>query len=36
MVSDVQLAVFVNILGVSVFMMVVFYHYLSANNPNSK
>ncbi|MCL4138855.1 UNVERIFIED_CONTAM: hypothetical protein GTU68_065819 [Idotea baltica] len=33
MVSDVQLAVFVNILGVSLFLLVVLYHYINANNP---
>lgn len=35
MISDVQLAVFVNILGVSLFLMVVLYHYIAANNPKS-
>lgn len=35
MISDVQLAVFVNILGVTLFLMVVLYHYIAANNPRS-
>lgn len=35
MISDVQLAVFVNILGVSLFLMVVLYHYIAANNPKT-
>jgi len=33
MVTDVQLAVFVNLLGVSLFLLVVAYHYVAANNP---
>ena len=35
MISDVQLAVFANLLGVSVFLLVVLYHYIAANNPKS-
>ncbi|XP_075215685.1 dolichyl-diphosphooligosaccharide--protein glycosyltransferase subunit 4 [Lycorma delicatula] len=31
MISDVQLAVFANFLGVSLFLLVVVYHYISAN-----
>jgi len=34
MISDVQLTVFVNMLGVALFSMVILYHYLAANNPN--
>ena len=33
MISDVQLALFANILGVLVFVLVVLYHYVAANNP---
>ena len=33
MISDVQLALFANILGVMVFVLVVLYHYVAANNP---
>nr|AAY66946.1 putative oligosaccharyltransferase subunit [Ixodes scapularis] len=33
MITDVQLAVFANALGVSLFLLVVLYHYLSVNNP---
>ncbi len=33
MISDVQLAVFANMLGVTVFLLVVLYHYIAANNP---
>jgi len=34
MITDVQLTVFVNLLGVALFSMVVLYHYIAANNPN--
>ncbi|NP_001082190.1 dolichyl-diphosphooligosaccharide--protein glycosyltransferase subunit 4 [Xenopus laevis] len=33
MISDVQLAIFANMLGVSLFLLVVLYHYVSVNNP---
>lgn len=33
MITDVQLAIFANVLGVSLFLLVVLYHYISANNP---
>jgi len=33
MVTDVQLGVFANILGVSLFLLVVLYHYIAVNNP---
>lgn len=36
MISDIQLAIFANILGVTVFLLVVLFHYVSANNPKSK
>ena len=36
MISDVQLAIFANILGVTVFLLVVLFHYVSANNPKNK
>ncbi|CAG2054620.1 unnamed protein product [Timema podura] len=32
MITDVQLAVFANVLGVTLFLLVVLYHYISANN----
>ena len=35
MITDVQLAIFSNLLGVSVFLLVVLYHYIAANNPKS-
>jgi len=35
MITDVQLAVFANMLGVTVFLLVVLYHYIAANNPKS-
>ena len=33
MITDVQLAIFANVLGVSLFLLVVLYHYVSVNNP---
>ena len=33
MITDVQLAIFANVLGVSLFLLVILYHYISANNP---
>ena len=36
MISDVQLAIFANVLGVTVFLLVVLFHYVSANNPKNK
>lgn len=33
MITDIQLAIFSNVLGVSLFLMVILYHYISANNP---
>ncbi|KAF6020980.1 hypothetical protein EB796_020627 [Bugula neritina] len=36
MVTDIQLAVFANFLGIGLFLLVVLYHYLSVNNPKSK
>uniref|UniRef100_T1J9B9 Dolichyl-diphosphooligosaccharide--protein glycosyltransferase subunit 4 n=1 Tax=Strigamia maritima TaxID=126957 RepID=T1J9B9_STRMM len=33
MITDMQLAVFANLLGVSLFLLVVLYHYVSVNNP---
>ncbi|CAG9136442.1 unnamed protein product [Plutella xylostella] len=32
MITDVQLAVFANILGVSIFLLVILYHYINANS----
>ena len=36
MIADIQLAMFANILGVTLFLLVVLYHYISANNPKRK
>jgi hypothetical protein len=33
MITDIQLAIFANILGVSLFLLVVLYHYVAVNNP---
>jgi hypothetical protein len=32
MITDVQLAIFANALGVTLFLLVVLYHYISVNN----
>ncbi|XP_061720291.1 dolichyl-diphosphooligosaccharide--protein glycosyltransferase subunit 4 [Cydia pomonella] len=32
MISDIQLAVFSNVLGVSIFLLVILYHYINANS----
>jgi hypothetical protein len=31
MITDVQLAVFANVLGVTIFLLVVLYHYVNVN-----
>jgi len=31
MISDIQLAIFANVLGVSLFLLVVLYHYIASN-----
>jgi hypothetical protein len=36
MITDVQLAIFANILGVSLFLLVVLFHFVTVNNPKSK
>ncbi len=36
MISDVQLAIFANVLGVSLFLLVVLYHFVAVNNPKNK
>ncbi|VDP29305.1 unnamed protein product [Soboliphyme baturini] len=33
MITDVQLAVFANVLGVTIFLLVILYHYVVANDP---
>ncbi|XP_078407511.1 dolichyl-diphosphooligosaccharide--protein glycosyltransferase subunit 4-like [Cetorhinus maximus] len=33
MITDVQLAIFANMLGISLFPLVVLYHYGAVNNP---
>lgn len=35
MITDIQLAVFANVLGVTIFLLVVIYHYVSVNGPRS-
>ncbi|XP_054257220.1 dolichyl-diphosphooligosaccharide--protein glycosyltransferase subunit 4 [Macrosteles quadrilineatus] len=35
MITDIQLSVFANILGVSLFLLVVLYHYIAANYSKS-
>ncbi|XP_006891812.1 PREDICTED: dolichyl-diphosphooligosaccharide--protein glycosyltransferase subunit 4-like [Elephantulus edwardii] len=34
--TDVQLAIFANMLGVSLFLLVVLYHYVAVNNPKKQ
>lgn len=34
--TDVQLAVFVNALGVLLFMLVVWYHFVKSNSPSER
>lgn len=36
MISDVQLAIFANVMGVTLFLLVVLFHYVAANNPKNK
>uniref|UniRef100_K7ARD6 Dolichyl-diphosphooligosaccharide--protein glycosyltransferase subunit 4 n=1 Tax=Pan troglodytes TaxID=9598 RepID=K7ARD6_PANTR len=36
MITDVQLAIFANMLGVSLFLLVVLYHYVAVNNPKNR
>ncbi|XP_024429713.1 dolichyl-diphosphooligosaccharide--protein glycosyltransferase subunit 4-like [Desmodus rotundus] len=36
MITDVQLAVFANVLAVSLFLLDVLYHYVAANNPKKQ
>lgn len=36
MITDIQLAAFANILGVSLFLLVVLYHFVAVNNPKRK
>lgn len=33
MITDVQLAIFANALGVGLFLLVVLYHYVAVNHP---
>ncbi|XP_026283211.1 dolichyl-diphosphooligosaccharide--protein glycosyltransferase subunit 4 [Frankliniella occidentalis] len=35
MITDVQLAIFANVLGVTLFLLVVLYHYITANGSKS-
>ncbi|XP_067633065.1 dolichyl-diphosphooligosaccharide--protein glycosyltransferase subunit 4 isoform X2 [Eurosta solidaginis] len=35
MITDVQLAIFCNVLGVFLFLLVVAYHYITANAVNT-
>ncbi|XP_054443876.1 dolichyl-diphosphooligosaccharide--protein glycosyltransferase subunit 4-like [Pteronotus mesoamericanus] len=36
MITDVQLAIFANMLGVSLFLLVILYHYLTIKNPKKQ
>ncbi|XP_004709899.1 dolichyl-diphosphooligosaccharide--protein glycosyltransferase subunit 4-like [Echinops telfairi] len=36
MITDVQLTIFANMLGVSLFLLVVLYHYVAVNNPKKQ
>uniref|UniRef100_A0A4W2DYV5 Dolichyl-diphosphooligosaccharide--protein glycosyltransferase subunit 4 n=1 Tax=Bos indicus x Bos taurus TaxID=30522 RepID=A0A4W2DYV5_BOBOX len=36
MLTDVQLPIFANMLGVSLFLLVVLYHYTAVNNPKKQ
>jgi len=36
MITDIQLAIFANVLGVSLFLLVVLFHYVAANNPKNR
>ncbi|XP_006883608.1 PREDICTED: dolichyl-diphosphooligosaccharide--protein glycosyltransferase subunit 4-like [Elephantulus edwardii] len=36
MIADVQLAIFANMLGVSLFLLVFLYHHVAVNNPKKK
>ncbi|XP_046286414.1 dolichyl-diphosphooligosaccharide--protein glycosyltransferase subunit 4-like [Marmota monax] len=36
MITDVQLAIFANKVGVSVFLLVVLYHNMTVNNPQKQ
>lgn len=36
MITDVQLAVFANVLGVTIFLLVVLYHYVSVNGGSTR
>jgi hypothetical protein len=32
MITDIQLAIFSNVLGVSIFLLIILYHYISVNS----
>ncbi|XP_055975140.1 dolichyl-diphosphooligosaccharide--protein glycosyltransferase subunit 4-like [Sorex fumeus] len=36
MITDVQLTIFANMMGVSLFLLVVLYHYMTFNNPKKQ
>ncbi|XP_021564414.1 dolichyl-diphosphooligosaccharide--protein glycosyltransferase subunit 4-like [Carlito syrichta] len=36
MITDVQLTIFANMLGVSLFLLVLLYHYVAVNNPKKQ
>ncbi|XP_025738307.1 dolichyl-diphosphooligosaccharide--protein glycosyltransferase subunit 4-like [Callorhinus ursinus] len=36
MITDVRLAIFTNKLGMSLFLLVVLYHYVAVNNPKKQ
>jgi hypothetical protein len=36
MITDIQLAIFANIMGVSLFLLVVLYHFIAVNGLKNK
>ena len=36
MITDVQLAIFANMLGMSFFLLVILYHHVAVNNPKKQ
>ncbi|XP_038194253.1 dolichyl-diphosphooligosaccharide--protein glycosyltransferase subunit 4-like [Arvicola amphibius] len=36
MIMDMQLAIFTNMLGMLLFLLVVLYHYVAVNNPKKQ
>ena len=36
MITDHQVAIFANVMGAFLFLLVVFYHYIAVNDPRKK